>query len=304
MALSHAIRLENLYKSYGRVPALRGVTLDVRQGELFGFLGPNGAGKTTTIRCLLDLIRPDSGKMTVLDLDPRSDSVAIRARTGYLPGELALEPNLSSEAALRYLNSLRRGKADWRYVRQLAERLGLDLRMAIKNLSKGNKQKLGVIQALMHRPELLLLDEPTSGLDPLMQQEVYELLREALRAGATVFFSSHILREVETLADRVAIIREGVIVEEADPARLTGLSLRRLRVRFKEPVDPAALSTVAGVTVLSRSEPTQLTLQVEGDLHGLLTVLAALPVADLETEHPSLEEVFLAYYRDERKEAA
>jgi len=208
-----AIVSQGLIKSYGRVQALRGVDLEVRRGEIFGFLGPNGAGKTTTIRCLLDLIRPQGGTIRVLGLDPQANPVAVKARVGYLPGELNLEPNLKVEGVLRYFNDLRGNKADWSFVLQLAERLRLDLAMPVKNLSKGNKQKVGVVQALMHRPELLLMDEPTVGLDPLMQQEVYRLLREAQAEGATVFFSSHVISEVEALAQRVAIIREGVIAE-------------------------------------------------------------------------------------------
>jgi ABC-2 type transport system ATP-binding protein len=298
-----AIHTENMFKSYGTVRALRGVNLDVKQGEIFGFLGPNGAGKTTTIRCLLDLIRPDSGTVRVLGLDPQANPVAVRARIGYLPGELNLEANLTVHATLRYLNSLRGGQADWAYVRTLAKQLDLDLSTAIKNLSKGNKQKLGVVQALMHRPELLLMDEPTSGLDPLMQQEVYSLLRHARAAGATVFFSSHILREVETLADRVAIIRQGVIVDEARPSQLAGMSLRRVRLHLKETVDPARLTSVKGVTLLLESSGIELVLQVEGEMDALIKALATMPVADLETEHPSLEEAFLAYYKDAGKEA-
>jgi len=303
MSKTIAIQAEGLVKSYGQVRALRGVNLEVKRGEIFGFLGPNGAGKTTTIRCLLDLIRPDSGTLRVLGLDPQANPVAVRSRVGYLPGELNLESNLRVEQALHYLNDLRGNKTQWSYVRQLARRLDLDLSTPIKNLSKGNKQKVGVVQALMPRPELLLMDEPTSGLDPLMQQEVYRLLREARSAGATVFFSSHIIREVETLAERVAIIRQGVIVEEAQPGQLAGMSMRRVRVHFKEPVDPGRLTVVEGVSLLSQSNGVNVTLQVEGEIDGLIKALAALPVIDLETEHPSLEEVFLAYYEDERKEA-
>jgi ABC-2 type transport system ATP-binding protein len=202
-----------LTKSYGKVQALRGVDLQVQKGEIFGFLGPNGAGKTTTIRCLLDMIRPDGGKARVLGIDPQANPIAVQARTGYLPGEMELFENLTIERQLKFLNDMRGQKADWGYIRQLCTRLGLDLKQPIKNLSKGNKQKVGVVQALMHRPELLMLDEPTSGLDPLMQQEVLGLIREARSQEATVFFSSHMLSEVEAVTDRVAIIREGVIVE-------------------------------------------------------------------------------------------
>lgn len=297
-----ALITQGLTKSYGRVRALRGVDLEVRRGEIFGYLGPNGAGKTTTIRCLLDLIRPDSGTVRVLGIDPQADPVAVRARTGYLPGELALDPNMTVEGALRYFNALRGNKVDWGFVRQLAERLDLDLKPAIKNLSHGNKQKVGIVQALMHRPELLLLDEPTLGLDPLMQREVLRLITEAKENGATVFFSSHIMSEVEAVAERVAIIRKGVIVEVAETASLINRALRRASVRFKQSVDISPLANVPGVTVLSQEDGTSVLLQVEGEMDGLIKALAAFPVSDFETERPSLEEIFLAYYEDDLKE--
>ncbi len=295
-----AIFTRGLVKWYGRIQALRGVDLEVRRGELFGFLGPNGAGKTTTIRCLLDLIRPQAGEIRVLGLNPQADPVAVRARVGYLPGELNLEANLRVEQALRYFDELRGRRTDWSFVRELAGRLELDLQMPIRNLSKGNKQKVGLVQALMARPELLLLDEPTAGLDPLMQQEVYRLLREARAEGTTIFFSSHILSEVEALADRVAIIRAGVIVEEAEPGRLVHMAMRRVRVRFKRPVDLTPLVHLDGVSLLYQNDGIEATLQVEGDMEALIKALAAFPVGDIETEHRSLEEAFLAYYKEER----
>ena len=291
-----AIAIQGLYKSYGRVQALRGVDLEIRRGEIFGFLGPNGAGKTTTIRCLLDLIRPNDGSIRVLGINPQGDPVAVRKRTGYLPGELNMEDNLKVEGQFRYYIHLRGNQVDWGFVRQLAQRLDLDLTMPIRNLSKGNKQKVGVVQALMHRPELLLLDEPTAGLDPLMQHEVYRLLTEAQGDGAIVFFSSHIISEVEALAERVAIIRSGVIVEEAEPSQLVTMAMRRVWVRFKKPVDPTPLSTVEGITLLPQSNGIRVHLQVGGDMDGLIKALAAFPVSDFEIERPSLEEVFLAYY--------
>jgi ABC-2 type transport system ATP-binding protein len=292
------IKIDGLVKSYGEIKALRGVNLQVRRGEIYGFLGPNWAGKTTTIRCMLDLIRPQGGSIQLLGLDPQADSVAVQSRVGYLPGELNLEANLKVEAALHYFDSLRGSRVDWSYVRELSERLELDLGIPIKNLSKGNKQKVGVIQALMHKPELLLMDEPTSGLDPLMQQQVHRLLREAQAAGATVFFSSHFIREVETLADRVAIIRQGVIVEEAKPGDLISMVMRRLRVRFQEAVDLTSLVQLEGVTLLSQNDGEGLgvTLQVEGEMDRLTKTLATFPIVDFETERPSLEEIFLAYY--------
>jgi ABC-2 type transport system ATP-binding protein len=297
MTTSPVILTQNLSKSYGKVQALRDLNLEVQAGEIFGFLGPNGAGKTTTIRCLLDLIRPDGGAATVLGLDPQAHPVAVRARVGYLPGELQLPGNMNGRAALRYFDALRGKRVDWRFVDALAERLELDLKRPFKNLSKGNKQKVGVVQALMHRPELLLLDEPTSGLDPLMQQEVLAMLREAQAGGATVFFSSHIMSEVEAVAERVGIIRAGRLVEVAATASLQARALRHATVRFQEPVDSSNLAGVPGVTLLPGDDSTSVRLQVTGDMDGLIKALAAFPVSDLDVARPSLEEAFLAYYK-------
>jgi ABC-2 type transport system ATP-binding protein len=302
MNQSVAVLTRGLTKSYGPVQALRGVDLEVRPGEIFGFLGPNGAGKTTTIRCLLDLIRPSGGTVRVLGLDPQAEPVAVRARVGYLPGELRLDDNLTADALLHLFNRLRGGRAEAAFIRQLADRLGLDLNTPIKNFSKGNKQKVGVVQALMHRPELLLLDEPTSGLDPLAQQEVLHLIGEARAAGATVFFSSHILSEVQTIAERVAIIRHGVVVEVAETSALIHRALRRVRVRFRQPLDTLVLNHLPGVKFLGRDSRGGVLLQVTGEMDELIKALAAYPVSDFETERPSLEEIFMAYYEGDRKE--
>ena len=304
MQQSPAVMTHKLSKSYGEVQALRGVDLEVRRGEIFGFLGPNGSGKTTTIRCLLDLIRPSSGRVRVLDLDPQAEPLAVRARVGYLPGELRFDDNLTAEGALRFFNRLRGGAADAGFIRQLAERLGLDLHTPIKNFSKGNKQKVGVVQALMHRPELLLLDEPTSGLDPLAQQEVLRLIGEARAAGATVFFSSHVLSEVQEVAERVAILRRGAVVEVAETAALLHRALRHVRVRFREPPGDGVLARVPGVKVLTSDPRGSVLLEVSGEMDALIKALAAFSVSDFETERPSLEDVFLAYYEGERKGGA
>lgn len=299
-----AIFTQGLTKYYGKVKALQGVDLKVKRGEIFGFLGPNGAGKTTTIRCLLDLIRPNGGTVRVLGLDPQKNSVAVRACVGYLPGELHIDQNFTVQGALRYFNNLRSSsaarkacnKADWDFVREITSRIDLDLKMPIKNLSKGNKQKVGIVQALMHRPELLLLDEPTFGLDPLVQQEVLRMVTEARSQGATVFFSSHILSEVQEISDRVGIIRLGKVVEVAETAMLINRSLLRARVRFKGPVDTSPLAALPGVKVLSQDDGSSVTLQVEGEIDGLIKKLATFPIRDFETERPSLEEIFMAYY--------
>lgn len=299
---TYAIETKNLEKWYGNVHALRGVNLEVQRGEIFGFLGPNGAGKTTTIRCLLDLIRPQAGSISVLGMNPQEKPVAVRDKVGYLPGELSLEGNMRVKGILRYLGELRGNNLEWSYVSELAERMQLDLTLQVKNLSKGNKQKVGVVQALMHRPGLLIFDEPTSGLDPLIQQEVYRLLKEAKTAGSTIFFSSHIISEVEAIADRVAIIRKGVIVEEAEPGQLVSMEMRRIRVRFKEAIDTKTLGRVEGVSLISEHNGTSVILQVGGEIDGLIKALASYPVYDLDIDRPSLEEIFLAYYESEEKE--
>jgi len=296
--MQNAILTRGLIKYYGRVEALKGVDLDVRRGEIFGFLGPNGAGKTTTIRCLLDLIHRDSGSAEVLGMDPKSQSVEVRRRTGYMPGELHLDETLSPEGLFRFFNRLRGNRTDRKTVKALAERMGLDTKQPIRNLSHGNKQKVGIIQALMHKPELIVMDEPTQGLDPLVQQEVLKLLKEARDEGATVFFSSHIMSEVEAIAERVGIIRGGLMIEIADPKSLGKRSLHRARVRFKESVDPSRVGSLPGVRVLSQSNGNDLFLQVEGEMDALMKALATLPVSSFETERPSLEETFLAYYQD------
>jgi len=291
-----AIRTRGLTKFYGSFQALHGVDLDVRRGEIFGFLGPNGAGKTTTIRSLLDLIHRDGGTVEVLGIDPQKDPVAVRRRVGYMPGELHLDNNLTAEGLLRYFNDLRGRAADWSTIRKLAERLDLKLKQPIRNLSHGNKQKVGIVQTLMHHPELILMDEPTQGLDPLIQQEVLHMLKEAQAEGATVFFSSHIISEVEAVANRVGIIRAGRMVEVADPKSLGKRSLHRVHVRFKQAVDSNKLAKLPGVRLLSQNNGTDLFFQIEGEMDGLIKALAAYPVSNFATERPSLEEIFLAYY--------
>jgi len=297
-----AIKINGLYKSYGKIHALRGVNLEVKQGEIYGFLGPNGAGKTTTIRCMLDLIRPYSGSINILGLDPQKQAVEVRSQIGYLPGELNLEANVKVLDVLRYFADLRGDVVNWDYIRVLTKRLELDLSMPVKNLSKGNKQKIGLVQALMPRAKVLLLDEPTAGLDPLMQQVVYRMLKEAQAENTTIFFSSHIIGEIETIANRVAIIRKGIIAEEISPSQLASMTMRKVRVRFKKKVDIRPLIKLEGISLLSKENGTDITLKVEGDMDKLIKTLALYPVNNIETLHHSLEEVFLDYYKEEEKE--
>lgn len=300
--ISPAIQLQDVHKYYGRVHALRGVDLEVQPGEIFGFLGPNGAGKTTTIRCLLDLIRPSSGKLSILGIDPQARPVEVRRLCGYLPGELHLDESLTVAESLQLLNRLRSNTAEWGTIVRLAERLQLNLKLRLKNMSKGNKQKAGIVQAFMHHPKLLLLDEPTSGLDPLVQQEVYQMVREASREGATVFFSSHVLSEVQEISKRVGIIRRGKIIEVAETETLINRSYRHIRVTFKSPVAIEALSSIPGAVMEEAVDNQMVTLRVEGEMDPLIKALAAFPVRDLEIEKPSLEEIFLAYYQNNGQE--
>jgi len=302
MSESYVIQTQGLIKSYGNVQALFGVDLEVKQGEVFGFLGPNGAGKTTTIRCMLDLIRPQGGTIRVLGLNPQAEPEAIKERVGYLPGELHLDENMTARQVFRYFNRLRGNRSNWDFIQELSDRLKLDLKTPIKNFSHGNKQKVGVVQALMHRPELVLLDEPTGGLDPLMQQEVLRMLAEAQENGATVFFSSHIISEVQAVTDRVAIIRKGKIVEVAETASLLNRSLRRVRIRFQKPTEADELLNLPGVELLAQDDGLSVLLQVEGEMDALIKTLAQYPVSDFETERTSLEEIFLAYYEGKEDE--
>jgi len=297
-----AIIIKGLQKFYGEVHALRGVNLEVKQGEMYGFLGPNGAGKTTTIRCMLDLIRPQAGSIEILGMDPQEQAVEVRSQVGYLPGELNLEANVKVMDVLRYFADLRRKVVSWDYVKALTQRLELDLNMPVKNLSKGNKQKVGLVQALMPRAKVLLLDEPTAGLDPLMQHVVYRILKEAQTEDTTIFFSSHIISEVEAIADRVAIIRKGIIAEEIYPSQLASMTMRKIRVRFRKTVDTRPFSKLEGISLLSKGNGMDITLKVEGDMDKLIKTLAKYPVCNIETLHHSLEEIFLDYYKNGEKE--
>lgn len=287
-----------LTKFYGKHRGVLDLNLEVRQGEIFGYLGPNGAGKTTTIRLLLDFIRPSGGRATLWGLDAHRESQAIRRRVGYLPGELALYDRLTGQELLRYLANLR-GGVTWSYVEALARRLECDLSRPIRTLSRGNKQKLGLLQALMHRPELLILDEPTSGLDPLMQQEFYRLLAEVRAEGRTVFLSSHNLPEVERICDRVGIIREGRLIAVEEVAALKARALRRLELHFAAPVPEAAFARLEGVRDV-RVEGTTLHCTISGRVDAVIKAAAQFEVVNIVSHEPGLEEIFLAYYTPEK----
>jgi ABC-2 type transport system ATP-binding protein len=288
------IQTEQLTKSYGPHRGIIDVDLVVNEGEAFGFLGPNGAGKTTMIRTLLDHIRPTSGRATVFGIETTVDPVAIHRRIGYLPGEFTLYDKLTGGQTLEYFANLR-GGVDKAYQRDLIARLDVDPSRRFREYSKGNKQKIGLIIALQHRPDLLLLDEPTSGLDPLIQQEFYAVIREAKAEGRTVFLSSHILSEVEKTCDRVAIIREGRLARVDRTEALRDLAHHTVELVFTGPVPAAEFSALPGVSDVV-SEDHVLRMRVTGSITPVVRSAARFELADFESREPSLEETFLAEY--------
>lgn len=293
---SPAIRFEGLVKSYGDVRALDGIDLEVPRGEIFGFLGPNGSGKTTAIRVLMDLIRPNAGRAEVLGFDAQRDTVEVRRRCGYLPGDLALYDALSVDACLDLVAALRCG-VDERYRDQLCERLQLDRTRRVGDLSRGNYQKVGLVIALMAKPDVLVLDEPTNALDPLVQEEVEAILREAVDEGRTVFFSSHVLAEVEQIARRVAMLRSGRIVAVNDLAEQRRLAPRRVTVTFEEAPPAGSFDRVPGVRLVSL-EGRDAVFETHDAMHALVQALAEHRVHTLETHEVTLEELFLSYYQE------
>jgi ABC-2 type transport system ATP-binding protein len=294
---SAAIRTRGLTKDYGQGHGVFALDLEVERGEVLGFLGPNGAGKSTTMRLLLDLIRPTAGSATLLGLDSRTDSLDIRRRVGFLPGDLALYPKLTGAAMLEYLAQLR-GGVDRRARDALAERFGAQLDRPIRELSTGNRQKLGLIQAFMHEPELLILDEPIAGLDPLVQQSFHTLLGEVVEQGRTVFLSSHTLSEVERVADRVAILRRGRLVVVDSLERLREVAVRRLEIEFGDDPPPAEeLRAIPGVREVS-IEGAHVIVAFEGSADALIKAIARHEVRMIRSHDDDLEEIFLQYYRD------
>ena len=290
-----AIETEGLTKTYNGVLALDHLNLTVRQGEIFGFLGPNGAGKTTTIRLLLDLIRPSAGRATVLGVDCQQRSVDARSLIGYLPGDLRLYTHLRGHDMLELVAHLRRTPVDRSYVQQLVDRLELDLNPRIATYSKGTRQKLGVVLALLARPPVLLLDEPTSGLDPLMQRAVWDILRAEAAHGTTVFFSTHVLSEAALICEMVGILVAGRLVAFEPVSGLQRRALRRLVVSFEGAVpDPATLPASRVVA----QEDQQLTLEITGEVDQLVKALGAYHVSDLRTVQPSLDDILLSYYQE------
>lgn len=291
------ISTHDLTVYYGKHRGVIGVNLDVQPGEVFGFLGPNGAGKTTTLRVLLDLIRPGRGSAAIFGLDCQKEGVAIRRRVGYLPGELSLYDNMTANEFLTLTSRIRGTNGDRAYRDQLCQELDLDTSRKMREYSRGNKQKVGVVAAFMSRPELLILDEPTTGLDPLVQQSVLGLVREARHEGRTVFFSSHVLPEVQAVCDRVGIIRDGRLVATERVSDLIQQQFLRMRLRLAETPTAGAL-TLPGVELISQ-DGSYLTVEVRYNLNELLQKATQYTITDLETLPVTLEEVFLAYYGTE-----
>jgi ABC-2 type transport system ATP-binding protein len=291
------IATSGLSKDYGSGRGLFGLDLEVEQGEVFGFLGPNGAGKSTTMRLLLDLIRPSSGSARVLGLDTVRESLEIRRRVGFLPGDLALYPKLTGRAMLDYLAQLR-GGVDLRTRDALVERFGADIDRPVRQLSTGNRQKLGLVQAFMHDPELLILDEPIAGLDPLVQQSFHALLGEVSAQGRTVFLSSHTLSEVERVTHRLAILRQGRLVVVDSLENLRKVAVQRLEIEFAKPVDLGEFRALPEVTEVNADGRT-VTVGFEGPADAVVKAAAAHEVLAIHPREEDLEDIFLHYYRAE-----
>lgn len=296
-----AISARSLTKSFGRREVLHGIDFAVEAGSVFGVIGPNGAGKTTTMRCLLDIIRPTAGEVRVLGVDPRKGGPVLRRRIGYLPGELFLEGRVTGRKLLAHYEAVS-GPVPPGRINELADRLGLDLDRHTRKLSKGNKQKLGLLQAFMHQPELLVLDEPTSGLDPLVQQEFHAMVREARHRGQTIFLSSHVLSEVQQTADTVAILRDGHIIAVESVSGLREGAVRRVRITAAGIAADDAVALLTGVPgvgqveVLESDGTVTLSALLEGPIQPLVRILGSLQLTDLVLEEPDLEDAVLKMY--------
>ncbi len=296
--MTPAIRTEGLTKHYGQVKALIDLDMEVRMGEVFGFLGPNGSGKTTMIRTILDLIRPTTGRAEIMGMDTHKKSVELRNHVGYVPGDLAMYPNLTGRDTLTYFANLR-GGVDWSYVDELAERFNSDLGVKVSDYSSGNRQKVGVIQAFMNRPEVLIMDEPSTGLDPLVQREFQKLVREVASEGHCVFLSSHTLSEVQRVADRVGIIRHGRLVAVESVDGLRSKAIRRVELFFDSDIDGSIFEAVPGVRE-ARQNQQSIVLSFDGHMDQLLKVATSrYHLVDINSQEADLEEIFLTYYEDE-----
>jgi len=301
--MSAIIQTNQLTKSYGRSRGILDVTFDIQEGEVFGFLGPNGAGKTTTMRTLMGLLHANCGSATIGGLDCWTQSTEVKKLVGYLPGEFTFDPGLRGAQIIEYLGHLR-GGVDQAYVLSLVERLGFDPGKRFREYSHGNKQKLGLVQAFMHKPRLLILDEPTSGLDPLNQQEFYKMVAEVHAEGRTIFLSSHILPEIEQTCDRVAIIREGRLVKIDHVSALKDLHQHEVEISFAGTASVEWFKNVAGVAKVDQgADEHTLQLNVQGELMEIIRIAGQHGATNIATHEPSLEEVFLRFYEPEQSPA-
>ncbi len=294
MAASPIIKLENLTKKFGTARGVTEVNLTVNKGEVFGFIGPNGAGKSTTIRMLLDFIRPTEGTITVLGMDSKRDSLAIRRRVGYISGDMALENRLTGRQYLEYMAGIH-GNIPWSNVQKYVDRLQCEIEKKIGSLSRGNRQKIALVAALMHNPDLLILDEPTSGLDPLMQAEFAKLITEHTSKGKTAFISSHVLSEIQELCDRVGFIKEGKLMSVTPLNELLAQSFRSVSITLSKKATASLLKDVQNVTDVT-VDGNIITCKVSGDFTPLLKKLSSHRVTDMLIREPDLEELFLGMY--------
>ncbi|MEC8049019.1 MAG: ABC transporter ATP-binding protein [Chloroflexota bacterium] len=299
--MSEKIVVDKLTKYYGTFKALSNVSFNVNKGEVFGLIGPNGAGKSTTMRSMLNFIFPSKGSITINGLDSKKDYLKIRSFIGYLPGEFTTYENMNGQEYLKHILHLRKIPQNENYVKKLAKRFDLDLSKKAKNLSKGNKQKIGIIQAFCHDPEILILDEPTSGLDPLKQQVFDDLILEYKEKGKTIFISSHVLPEVEMLCDRVAIIKDGRIVAENTMSKLKSMAMNRFEVIFKNEIREKGFGKSIGVKKIIRSGDKYI-FDIEGDVNKFIKKITENKVLSFKSIEPDLEEIFLSFYKKRGKD--
>lgn len=290
--MANVLEVKNLKKYFGATHAVDDISFALRKGEIFGFLGPNGAGKTTTIRCLMDFIKPDSGRITILDKDAQQDAAVLKRQIGYLPGNVRLYDNWTGTDHISLIENIR-GKSTT--VSQLIKSLDFNPKIKVHNLSSGNKQKLGLIMALMHEPELLIMDEPTVGLDPLLQNAIYEILEQMQSKGTTILMSSHNLPEVERLCDHVGIIKQGKIITEETIESLHQKRLHQIRIYFDGDFNDKEF-TASGAIIEERI-PEGIVLSVKGDINPLIKLLGKYKIKDLQITHGTLEEIFLEFYQ-------
>lgn len=288
------ILTENLSKFYGKIRGIVDVNIRIKPGEVFGYLGPNAAGKTTTIRLLMDFIRPTSGMAMLFGLDSKKSSIEIKKRVGYLPGDFSLYNHLTVKEILLFFSNLRK-EVDWTYVEHLGNRFKCDFSRSIRTLSQGNKQKVGVIQAFMHKPDLVILDEPTNGLDPLIRQEFYDFIRELKLEGKTIFISSHVLPEVERICDRVGIIRDGKIVAIEEVEQLKKKIVRQIDIVFSKPLKKTLFSEIKNLDNLVM-DGCRMKCRIIGDMDQFIKKISQYHIVDFSSYRPGLEEIFLAYY--------